>query len=176
MDSKGYIQVYTGNGKGKTTAAIGLAIRAAGRDQRTYVAQFMKKGEYGEILLINKYLKDFIVIEQFGLFTFHHKGDVVSEKEKNAALKGIDAVKNAIKSEKYNIIILDEVNVLLHFKIIGINHILEIIKKKPKNIELILTGRYAPDEILKRANLITEMKKIKHYFDSGIKARTGIEK
>lgn len=176
MKFAGYVQVYTGNGKGKTTAAIGQAVRAAGRGLKTYVAQFMKKGDYGEITLIDKYLKTHIKIEQFGLADFHYKTDRVSTEQREAALKGITAVKEAMNSGQYHIIILDEINVLLYFKIIEIGHVLEIIDSRKKEIELILTGRYAPEEILKRADLITEMKEIKHYFQKKIKARTGIEK
>ncbi len=176
MKFTGYIQVYTGNGKGKTTAALGLALRAAGRGKKTYMAQFMKKGEYGELLSAAKYLADFITIEQFGLPEFHHTGDEVTEEERNSALTGVAAVNKAIASKKYDIIILDEVNVLLYFKIIALDPILKIITGKPENIELILTGRNAPEEILERADLVTEMKEIKHYYTKNVPARTGIEK
>jgi len=99
MKNKGYIHIYTGNGKGKTTAALGLALRAAGWGKRTYIAQFMKKTQYGELISIEKYLKDFITIEQFGVPGFHHTSDNVSEEEKNAAILGIEGVKKAIASE-----------------------------------------------------------------------------
>jgi len=176
MKFTGYIQVYTGNGKGKTTAALGLALRAAGRGKKTYVAQFMKKGEYGELLSTAEYLADFITIEQFGLPDFHYTGEAVTEEEREAALNGVAAVQKAIASKKYDIIILDEVNVLLYFNIIDINPILKIMREKPENIELVLTGRNAPEEIIKRADLVTEMKEIKHYYQKGIEARSGIEK
>ncbi len=178
MESKfeGYIQVYTGAGKGKTTAALGLALRAAGRGMKTYIAQFMKKGEYGELLAAAKYLNEFITIEQFGLPGFHYTGADVTEEERNAARQGIQAVEKVLAGHNYNIVILDEVNVLLYFKIIPLASILEILDKKPADIELILTGRNAPDEILERADLVTEMKEIKHYYTKKIPARTGIEK
>lgn len=176
MAFKGYIQVYTGNGKGKTTAALGLALRAAGRGKKTYVAQFMKKGEYGELLSVAKYLNEFITIEQFGLPGFHYTGEEVTEEELQAALTGVDAVKQAIESKKYDIIILDEVNVLLYFKIISPDLILKIIDEKPEDIELVLTGRNAPEDILKRADLVTEMKEVKHYYMQDVPARLGIEK
>jgi len=175
-DFKGYIQVYTGNGKGKTTAALGLALRAAGRDKKTYIAQFMKKGEYGELLSVAKYLNEFITIEQFGLPGFHYTGEEVTEEELQAALAGVDAVNQAIASKKYDIIILDEVNVLLYFKIIAPELILKIIDEKPEDIELVLTGRNAPEDILKRADLVTEMKEVKHYYVKDVPARLGIEK
>jgi cob(I)alamin adenosyltransferase len=176
MKFKGYIQVYTGSGKGKTTAALGLALRAAGRGKKTYIAQFMKKGEYGELLSTAKYLKDFITIEQFGLPDFHYTGANVTAEEREAAQAGAAAVNEAIESKKYDIIILDEVNVLLYFKIISPEPILKIIDEKPENIELVLTGRNAPEDILKRADLITEMKEIKHYYKKNVPARLGIEK
>lgn len=176
MVEKGYIQVYTGNGKGKTTAAFGLALRAAGRGKRTYMAQFMKKGEYGELIAVKKYLSRAIVVEQFGLPEFHYTGEKVTEEERQAAQTGIDAAKKAMFSGNYDIVILDEVNILLHFKIVKIESILEIIEKKPDSIELILTGRMAPKEILDKADLITDMKEVKHYFQKNVPARLGIEK
>jgi len=176
MKKKGYIQVYTGNGKGKTTAAIGLALRAAGWDIKTYIAQFMKKGDYGELIAIKKYLSQFIVVEQYGLPDFHYSGKKITNEERQAAQKGIEASKEAMFSGNYDIVILDEINILLHFKIIKLKPVLEIIEKKPDSIELILTGRMAPKEILSRADLITEMKENKHYFQENVQARLGIEK
>jgi cob(I)alamin adenosyltransferase len=176
MEKKGYIQVYTGNGKGKTTAAFGLALRAAGRGKRTYMAQFMKKGEYGELIAVKKYLSRVIVVEQFGLPEFHYTGKKVTEEEKKAAQKGIEEAKRAMFSGDYDIVVLDEVNILLYFNIVKIETILEIIEKKPDSIELVLTGRMAPKEILDRADLITEMKEVKHYFQKDVPARLGIEK
>lgn len=176
MKNKGYIQVYTGDGKGKTTASIGLALRAAGRGMKTYMVQFMKKGDYGELLIIRKYLSDYIVVEQFGLPEFHCNGGAVTKEEKKVALDGLKAVKESMKSEAYDIIILDEINILLYFKIVEINAVLKIIEEKPDQIELVLTGRNAPAEILEKADLITEMKNIKHYYDQNVLARSGIEK
>jgi cob(I)alamin adenosyltransferase len=176
MKNKGYIHIYTGNGKGKTTAALGLALRAAGWGKKTYIAQFMKKTQYGELISIEKYLKDFITIEQFGVPGFHHTGDKVTEEEKNAAMQGIEDVKKAIASEKYHIIILDEANILAYFKIIDLQYLLDIMDNKPENLELIVTGRSAPQEFIDRADLVTEMKEIKHYFTKKITARVGIEK
>ena len=176
MEFKGFTQIYTGNGKGKTTAAIGLAIRAAGRGYKTFIAQFMKKGDYGETLFINEHLKGYITIEQFGLPRFHHSEKGVTEEETKAAMEGIEAVKIAVQSQEYNIVILDEINVLLYFNIIDSKHVIEIIENKPENVELILTGRNAPEEIQKKSDLVTEMKEIKHYFKKNITSRNGIEK
>lgn len=176
MKTPGKIQVYTGNGKGKTTAAIGLSIRAAGRGWKIYIAQFMKQGDYGEIIFLKKYLSKFITIEQFGLPGFHSSSAGVTPEERQAALIGVAAIQNALLGRKYDLIILDEINVLLHFKIIETATILELLAQKPPDVEMVLTGRYAPPEILKLADLITEMKEVKHYYQQGLSAREGIEK
>jgi len=176
MTERGYIQVYTGNGKGKTTAALGLALRAAGRGMRTYVAQFLKKGEYGELLAAKRFLPEMIVIEQFGLPEFHHRENGVRRAEREAAEAGLDAAKNAMAGGEYRIVILDEVNTLLHFKIMAVEPVLQLLDEKPEALEMILTGRYAPAEVLARADLITDMQEIRHYYQKDIQARTGIEK
>ena len=173
---KGYIQVYTGDGKGKTTASLGLALRAAGNDMKIYIAQFMKKFDYSEVKALKKFLPDHVTIEQFGLPEFHTSGEMVTEEEKKAALEGIAAVKEAIAGGHYDIIIMDEINILLYFKIIDMETVLDIIDSKPPNIEFILTGRNAPREIIDRAHLVTEMKEIKHYYTQNVPARPGIEK
>jgi cob(I)alamin adenosyltransferase len=176
MTERGFIQVYTGNGKGKTTAALGLALRAAGRGMKTYIGQFLKKGEYGELLAVKRYLPELIVIEQFGLPEFHHQENGVSIAEREAAEAGMGAVKKAMFSGNYRIVVLDEINTLLHFKIIAVDPVLQLLAEKPEELEVILTGRYAPAEILARADLITDMLEIRHYYQKKIPARTGIEK
>jgi cob(I)alamin adenosyltransferase len=176
MTNQGYIQVYTGNGKGKTTAAIGLAVRAAGRNKRTYIAQFLKKGEYGEIRAISTCLKKFITLQQFGLPGFHHQSKGVSQEERQAAYAGLEAVRKALAQNTYDVVIMDEVNLLLHFKIVALQDVLDIIDGKPAATELILTGRCAPQLIIQRADLVTEMKEIKHYYQQGVQAREGFEK
>jgi cob(I)alamin adenosyltransferase len=176
MTERGYIQVYTGNGKGKTTAALGLALRAAGRGMKTYIAQFLKKGEYGELLAIKRFLPELIIIEQFGLPEFHHQENGVSSLEREAAEAGMEAVKKAMVSGDYRIVVLDEINTLLHFKIIAVEPVLQLLAEKPEALEVVLTGRYAPQAILYRADLVTEMRDVRHYYQKGIQARTGIEK
>jgi cob(I)alamin adenosyltransferase len=176
MDFQGRIQVYTGNGKGKTTAALGLALRAAGRGMKTFMAQFLKKGEYGELLAVRDRLADLIVIEQFGLPEFHHIEDGVSAAEVEAAEAGLAAAGAALAAGEYRIVVLDEINTLLHFQIVAVEPVLRLIEKKPADVELVLTGRYAPRAILDRADLVTEMKEIRHYFQENVQARTGIEK
>ena len=174
-DIRGYIQVYTGNGKGKTTAALGQALRAAGHGKRTYIGQFLKGQKYGELTSINK-LKPLITITQFGRDTFIHVTEDPDERDIQKARDGLKACSEAMLSGKYDIIILDEINVAIHFGLIKERSVLNFLEQKPKNIEIILTGRYAPDSIIQKADLVTEMKEIKHYYTQGIHARTGIEK
>ena len=176
MDLNGQVQVYTGNGKGKTTAALGLALRAAGRGMRTFMAQFMKKGEYGELLAAGRHLVGLVTIEQFGLPDFHHEEKGVSPRETAAAEAGLAAAEAALAGGSYQVVILDEINTLLHFKIVPLEPVLRLIERRPAGVELVLTGRYAPQAIIDRADLVTEMKEVRHYFRKGLQARTGIEK
>jgi cob(I)alamin adenosyltransferase len=174
--NKGYIHVYTGNGKGKTTASLGLALRAAGWEKKIFIAQFMKKTKYGELISIGKLLKEYITIKQYGIPEFHHRGSGINQQEIDTAMEGIQAVKDAFASGRYDIIILDEINILAHFKIIELKILLDLIDSKPEGLELIMTGRNAPEEFLQRAHLVTEMKEIKHYYKQGIQARIGVER
>lgn len=169
---RGYIQIYTGNGKGKTTAAIGLAIRASGSKLRTYIGQFMKGQEYGDIIALRD--NPYIDMEQFGASKCVKKEDITPEyiaKTKKALKK----CQNIMLSGNYEIVILDEINIAIWFGLLDEKDVLEVLNNKPDNIELILTGRHAPQLILDRADLITEMKCVKHYYDNGIGARKGIE-
>jgi len=172
---KGYIQIYTGNGKGKTTAALGLALRAAGHKQRVYIGQFLKGHLYGEILSA-KILSPYITIEQFGRSGFIHVTKDPDKEDIQKAKRGLKKCLNAMLSKKYRIIVLDEVNVAVYFKLVSEKEVLEFLDQKPEEVEVILTGRYAPASFLKRADLVTEMREKKHYFRKGVKAREGIEK
>jgi cob(I)alamin adenosyltransferase len=176
MAERGYIQVYTGNGKGKTTAALGLALRAAGRGMKTYMAQFLKKGQYGELRAAELHLPGLIVIEQFGLPEFHHQENGVSIAEKEAAEAGLEAARAAMAGGAYRIVVLDEINTLLHFKIVAVETVLRLLDEKPDALELVLTGRYAPEAILARADLITDMRETRHYYQKQVPARDGIER
>lgn len=169
---QGYIQVYTGDGKGKTTAALGLAIRAAGAGLKVYIAQFIKMGEYSEIKALKRFA-DLITIEQFGTGRFI-KGNP-SRADLEAAHQGLEKVKSIISSGEHNLIILEEINVAVKCNLISVEELLDIIKTKPTHVELILTGREADPQIIARADLVTEMKEIKHYFHQGVPARPGIE-
>jgi len=168
---KGYVQVYTGDGKGKTNAAIGLSIRAAGASLKVYIAQFIKMGDYSEIKALKKF-SDLITVEQFGFGSFI-KGRP-SEEDMKAAMAGIEKIKSLMVSSDYDIIILEEANVASKYGLISVNDILDLISSKPENMELVITGRGADPEVVEKADLVTEMKEIKHYFQKGIQARVGI--
>lgn len=171
---KGFIQIYTGNGKGKSTAAIGQAVRAAGFGLKTYIAQFMKVYPYNELNSL-KLLNEWISIEQFGDDDFVYRKELPNKVEMDKARRGLEKAKAKMLSGKYDLIILDEICVSIHFGLFNDEEILTFIKMKPEKVELILTGRYCPDKILEVADLVTEMKVIKHYYLNGVLARKGIE-
>ncbi len=170
---KGYFQIYTGDGKGKTTAALGLALRATGADFSVYIAQFIKKGDYSEIKALKR-LSDNVLVEQFGEGRFI-KGKPDPE-DVIAAQKGISRVKEMMASGKYQVIIMDEANVAESIGLIPLSALIEIIETKPKDMELVMTGRSANPELIQRADLVTEMREVKHYYHDGVPARRGIEK
>ncbi|MGB8958144.1 MAG: cob(I)yrinic acid a,c-diamide adenosyltransferase [Candidatus Aminicenantales bacterium] len=171
----GYLQIYTGNGKGKTTAALGLALRAAGHGFKTYVAQFLKGQPTGEIEAAKK-LAPLVRIEQFGRVGFITVKDGPDDEDVSRAEAGLARALEAMLSGDYRIVVLDEVNTAVHFKILSEKDVLDFIDRRPVQVDLVLTGRYAPASFIERADLVTEMKDIKHYFDKGVKAREGIEK
>jgi len=172
---KGYIQVYTGDGKGKTTAALGQAMRALGHDLKVYVIQFMKGNiEYGELEMSRRLSPNF-QLRQMGRETFVNKQNP-DPIDVQMASDALDLAEKLVSDNECDILILDEINVALDFKLIDINKTVKILDNKPKGMEIILTGRYAPDQILKRADLVTEMKEIKHYYAKGVDARLGIER
>jgi cob(I)alamin adenosyltransferase len=172
---KGYIQVYTGDGKGKTTAALGLALRAAGYEHKVYIGQFLKGQEYGELLSAKK-LSPYITIEQFGRKGFIHVTKDPDEEDIKRAKRGLKKCLEAMLSRKYRIIILDEINVAVDLNLLTEEEIHKFLDKRPEDVEIILTGRYAPPSFLKKADLVTEMKAKKHYYKKGVRAREGIEK
>ena len=170
---KGYVQVYTGDGKGKTTAAFGLALRAAGAGLSVYIAQFVKGMKYYELDALEK-LSDFITIKQYGrdCFIFNDPTD----EDIKIAQEGLREVKDIMSSGKYNVIILDEANIATYYNLFSIEDLLELIRSKPEDVEIVITGRKADPEIIQAADLVTEMKEIKHYYQKGVQARDGIEK
>jgi len=170
---KGLVQVYTGKGKGKTSAAFGLALRATGRGLKVYMIQFIKGGfDYGELYTV-KNLPNF-TLKAFG------RGKFVTSKppqkeDVRLAQEALRLAEKVIHSENFNIVILDEINVALDLKLIALTEVLKLVKTKPFGLELVLTGRNAPKEIIEAADLVTEMKEVKHPFSRGIEARRGIE-
>jgi cob(I)alamin adenosyltransferase len=171
----GYVQVYTGNGKGKTTAALGLAFRAAGHGLRTYIAQFLKARPTGEIEAAKR-LDPLLIIEQFGREGFITVKEGPDDEDIERARTGLAKAREAMLSGKYRIVILDEINTAVHFKILPEAEVMDLLDKRPADVELVLTGRYAPASFIDRADLVTEMTEVKHYFDQGVTAREGIEK
>jgi cob(I)alamin adenosyltransferase len=167
----GLVHIYTGSGKGKTTAAFGLALRAAGAGLKVCIYQFIKGMPYSENALFKK-IKN-VRIEQCGRGCFI-KG-LPSPKDIEYARNGLAKARKDIGSGKYDMVILDEANIALKLGLIKTEDMIEIIKRKPRGVELVLTGRYCPRTLLKYADLVTEMKKIKHPFDKGVLARKGIE-
>jgi cob(I)alamin adenosyltransferase len=171
--TQGLIQVYTGTGKGKTTAALGLALRAVGKGLKVYMIQFMKGDiEYGEITTA-KSMANFEII-QIGRPDFVDKANP-AEIDIELANKALDHAREIIGCNKYDIVILDEINIAMDWKLIEVGKVIELIKSKPEHIELVLTGRYAPQEIIDIADLVTEMQEIKHPYNDGVEARDGIE-
>ncbi len=170
--NRGYIQVYTGNGKGKTTAALGLSLRAAGAGKRIFFAQFIKGRRYSEVTAIEQFLP-MVEIKQYGLDCFIEKEP--TQADIDAAQSGLNEIKEIILSGKYDIIILDEANIALFYGLFSVQELIDVITQKPTKTEIIITGRYAPPELIEVADLVTEMKEIKHYFNKGIEARIGIE-
>jgi cob(I)alamin adenosyltransferase len=170
----GKIHIYTGNGKGKTTAALGLSLRAAAYGMKTYIGQFMKGQEYGE-LVMSKDLP-WLTIEQFGKDTFVHVKNPPNKEDVALARKGLEKCHLVLKEDIYDIVVLDEICVAHYFNLLTIDEILNVLKDKPNRTELILTGRYAPKELIDEADLVTEMKEVKHYYSQVVLARKGIEK
>jgi len=171
--NRGLVIVITGNGKGKTTAAFGQALRAIGQGCKVFVLQFMKGRKYGEFLAAEKYLPR-LTIRLSGLDSFVMRNNP-APIDIELAQKGLEAAKKAIMSGKYNMIILDEINVALDFKLIKLRDVISLIKNKPPALDLILTGRYAPEEIIKLADTVSEVHEVKHHYNAGIKDRAGIE-
>lgn len=173
---KGLVQVYTGDGKGKTTAALGQGLRSCGRGLKVCMVQFLKGGDTGELHSVEK------LHPLFEIFRFEKERGffwTLSEEEKRELKKDIDRgfefIKKVIANKECDILIIDELLGVLSNRLLEVNEVVELLKTKPDNIEIIITGRNAPKEIIDAADLVTEMKEIKHYFKNGIYAREGIE-
>lgn len=168
----GMVHILTGEGRGKTTAALGLALRAVGRGLKVHIIQFMKGFEYGEVLAAEKI--ENLEVKQFG------RAEFVSKKkpEKIDIVYAVDALKHARKvtnSEEYDVVVLDEINVALDFKLVELDEVVKLIKEKPKNVELVLTGRNAPEALIELADYVSDIKDVKHPYKEGVKARKGID-
>ncbi len=172
---RGYIQVYTGDGKGKTTAALGLALRAVGCGLKVLIIQFTKGSpSYGELKSAKK-LAPHLTFIQTGRETFVLK-DHPSPEDIRMAQEGFELAKKAVASREYDVVILDEINVAVDLGLVPLSDLLELLDEKPLEVELILTGRNAKPEVIEKADLVTEMVARKHYYTSGVQARRGIEK
>lgn len=169
---RGYVQVYTGDGKGKTTAAIGLAVRAAGAGLRVYLAQFIKQRRYNEIRALEVF-GDQIVCRQYGRGCWLRGKP--SDEDIRLARQGLDEVQGIIGSGEYQLVILDEANVATWFGLFAVEDLLNLIDVKPERVELVFTGRKADPRLVERADLVTDMREVKHYYRQGVPAREGIE-
>jgi cob(I)alamin adenosyltransferase len=169
---KGYLQVYTGDGKGKTTAALGLAIRAAGAGLSVLFAQFVKGQQYSETLALERF-SDRITVRQYGRRCFIV--ETPTEADIEEAAKGLAAVRESLRSGTYQLVILDEASIALHYKLFTVDELLSAIGERSPDCEVVVTGRRAPQELIDAADLVTEMKEVKHYYAKGVQARIGIE-
>ena len=171
--TRGYVQVYTGDGKGKTTAALGLALRASGNGMHIYIGQFMKGQHYGELEALRDHPR--ITIEQYGDVRCIHREEVTPDHVTQAQ-QGLARARVAMLSGQYDVVVLDEVNVAIWFGVLAVEEVLAFLDQKPDHVEMILTGRRAPQALIERADLVTEMREVKHYYQQGVVARKGIER
>jgi cob(I)alamin adenosyltransferase len=170
---QGYVHVYTGNGKGKTTAALGLALRAAGAGMKVYIGQFIKNADYSEIKALARFGEQ-ITLAQYGRGCFIR--GTPCDADIDAARNGLRALFDALTSGAFDLVIADEANVAFGCGLITEADLLALMAARPFAVELVLTGRNAPPAVVAQADLVTEMREVKHYFQQGVMARDGIEK
>lgn len=170
---RGYVQVYTGDGKGKTTAALGLALRAVGAGLKVYIAQFVKGMWYSELAAI-KLLSAHITIEQFGRDCFIRKQPEPEDIE--IARRGLAEAKRVLEGGEYRLVILDEANIATYYGLFTVDELIEAVQGRAPGVEVVVTGRKAEPKLLTLADLVTEMREVKHYYQQGVAARAGIEK
>jgi len=170
--NKGYIQVYTGNGKGKTTAALGLSVRAICAGKKVFFAQFVKGMRYSELDLV-KYLPN-LTIKQFGRDCFIYNEPTAEDIK--VAEEGLKECEDVLASGEYDLVVLDEINIALYYKLFSLDRVIKMLDNRDERTEVVLTGRYAPQELIDKADLVTEMREMKHYYNKGVPAREGIEK
>lgn len=169
--NKGYVHIYTGNGKGKTTAAFGVALRSVMTGRQVYVGQFIKGMKYSEVGL--EALVDNLRVEQYGLECFIERDPTPEDHEKVA--EGFKKALEILKSGKYDLVILDEIFIAYHYKMLDLADLKTLITEKHPEVEVIMTGRYCPEALYELADLVTEMKEIKHYYQQGVLSRRGID-
>jgi len=168
----GYVHIYTGNGKGKTTAAIGLAVRALGAGWRVFFGQFLKTGRYSEHTILSRFSGQ-LMVKTYGRDVFI-RGEPEDE-DRRLAQEGIAELAEIVASGDHHLVVLDEANVAAHLGLITVEQILDLIEKRAEGVELVITGRHADPRLLARADLVTEMREVKHYYHRGVPARTGVE-
>ncbi len=170
---RGYVHVYTGEGKGKTTAALGLALRAAGAGLRVFLAQWLKAGPSSEVDALARFA-DRITLRQYGTGRFVR--GTPRPEDVAAARQGLREVRAVLRAEAYRLVILDEINMAAHLGLLRARDLVALVEAKPDGMELVFTGRNAPEALLGRADLVTDMRCVRHYFDAGVRARRGIER
>ncbi len=169
---RGYVQVYTGNGKGKTTASLGLLLRAVSAGKKVFIGQFTKGMKYSELNMLEKI--ELVTNRQYGKPGFIR--NTPGKDDIRLAQEGLAEIKSILETGEYDLVILDEANIALYYKLFSFEELWDAVSHRKPHVEVVITGRYAPDELIKKADLVTEMKEIKHYYTQGVPARTGIEK
>jgi cob(I)alamin adenosyltransferase len=172
MEQKGYVHVYTGCGKGKTTAALGLALRAVCAGKRVFFGQFVKGMQYSETRA-GEFLPG-LLIQQFGRACFIRKDP--EPEDIRLAQKGLKLCAEILSQGKYEVVVLDELNIALYYHLLSLEEVLRVLEARKPWVEVIITGRYAPQQLIDMADLVTEMREVKHYYEQGVVAREGIEK
>jgi len=173
-EKKGLVLVYTGSGKGKTTASLGLALRASGHGGKVFMVQFRKNNpKYGEIQAIQKFLPDFTVV-QSGKGKILIRGHLMQE-DVNEAWNGFLQGKEALLSGRYDLVIFDEINIAMDYGLLPVEEVLQMLSERPPHVDVVLTGRNAPQVVVDAADLVSEVREIKHHYSTGVKAREGME-
>lgn len=169
---RGLVQIYTGEGKGKTTAALGLILRACGQGLRVFLAQFAKGMDYGELHSLTR-LADQVTVRQYGRNCFIRREP--TDEDIRLARAGFHEVSQVVTTGAHDLVVLDEIGIALHYRLIALAEVEGLLDRRPSTVELVLTGRKIPTALFARADLVTEMREIKHYFADGVQARRGIE-
>jgi len=169
----GYVHVYTGDGKGKTTAALGLALRAVGAGMKVFIGQFVKGMKYAELNSLSRFGGD-IVVRQYGRDCFiHNEPDA---EDIRLAREGLEEMRAVLQSGEYQLVVLDEANIATYYRLFTVDELLAAVRGRAASVEVVITGRKAEPEVLDMADLVTEMREVKHYYSKGVQARDGIEK